>query len=393
VEVIEHIIDYLQGNNYALATCKLVHSAWLPRARMHLHRTLIVEKGGPDPFKLRFFPQVAQHVRELVVSHVLLGEIASSVLAELNKVQSLQIVSTTGVTVPILLSATDSPCFTRLKELHVDSRCFSSQSALLHFISKADHITSLSIDLERPPSDIISPGIGFQASLQGAANRCANLELQTLRMRFRLTESGVLGPLPQTFLNIAQGTLRHATLINVLPGSLEMMCMYRSLFHTRNNPDLLSVRTFCLMNFSVNPSLETFAVDFAWTPSLWYAGQTRQDSDARLATSFLSQFCDTRLRALSFRLVICVDRETLLSQLRHLHFGWLNAFVSPRLDDAPSTVDRDRTRALAENLQSLRVEVQFPSKLRPNELDRMRRHVNAQLTGLIERGVLDLVVV
>ncbi|KAI0689571.1 hypothetical protein BC835DRAFT_251003 [Cytidiella melzeri] len=73
VEIVEHIIDYLQGNNRALATCKLVHRSWLPRARIHLHRTMIIEQGGPDPFKLKFFPQVARHVRKLVVSHVLLS--------------------------------------------------------------------------------------------------------------------------------------------------------------------------------------------------------------------------------------------------------------------------------------------------------------------------------
>ncbi|KAI0689570.1 hypothetical protein BC835DRAFT_1368667 [Cytidiella melzeri] len=173
------------------------------------------------------------------------------------------------------------------------------------------------------------------------------------------------------------------------------MCMFPSteLPTTFTSLTCPSVFTYSLMDFSKNTSLETLTVDFAWAPSLWYTGQTRHVNDARLAMSFLSQFCHTPLRVISLRIIISADRDTLLRQLRHLRFDWLGIFVKHTLDELVDTGEQEGVRVLVENLQNLNVELRFSCDLRPHEARRVRRHVDSQLDSFTADGFLDLVVV
>ncbi|KAI0089535.1 hypothetical protein BDY19DRAFT_942737 [Irpex rosettiformis] len=376
IEVIEHIIDYLRDNNLALATCKLVHRTWLPRARMLLHRTIIFEHGGPDPFKLKFFPQVAQHVRELTVSHPLLREVSSSILVEIDRVELLRVIATPGTSLvgPRLLSVSDFPSFSRLNELHLNSDVFSNQWAMLFCIAKVPHTSSLTIDIS-PPRPNWASNHSMVAQTWESWTRSASIKLDTLHLRYRWVNFILFGTLPQTLLELAGGSLKHLTLTHFHHGSLE------AVFHAHRDTD-----------FSKNVSLETLTFDFNWAPTLWYTGQTMHTHISQLVTFFLSSLRNTKLRSLSFRILILADHNSLMWQLRHLNIGWLNSFVSPRLEEIDGLQAREETRSLVEKLESVDVELRFSCKLRMEEGAEIRNHLLTQLTSLVARGVLKLTV-
>ncbi|KAI0797256.1 hypothetical protein BC629DRAFT_257635 [Irpex lacteus] len=234
IELIEQIIDHLHSTPLALATCKLVHRTWLPRARTHLHRTIIFELGGPDPFALRFFvPQVALHVRELVVSYRLLREVGASVLAELDLVEVLHVVadlaSTSIRASERLVSAADFPRFSRLKRLHINTLGFATQLAVLSSLTtKASTISFLTVDIH-PPRHISQ--FLTDARAQETLRKCPTVGLKSLDLRYKWFDSRSHGALPQAILQLSGKELRHLTFTDMQHDSPQAFCEYEYPHH------------------------------------------------------------------------------------------------------------------------------------------------------------------
>lgn len=209
-------------------------------------------------------------------------------------------------------------------------------------------------------------------------------------MQLRLNHDHIVGLLPQTFLGIAGDKLRELTLMTATPGSLELLCKLLPWIYYNLHSNMNLVYTINLMDFTQNPSLCKLNVDFAWKPSLWYAGQTRRDNDARLVASCLSQFCGSELRIITFRILVVATRETLLTQLRHLYLGWFDSFAVPSHLDDVRPDKHEGVLHLASHLQRVGVQLRFSCNLRETEMTRIYQHVRAQLPGLVSRGMLEL---
>lgn len=148
VEIIEHIIDYVAdepGSKRTLKACALTGRAWLPRTRWHLHHTLVVHRGGPDPYKLRWFPEVARCIRRVYVRDGLWHEVTNSVLVKLGHVECLHLSNTHRH--PRDITAEQFPLFPALQELRLENVAFRTGDELLAVLRQLPKLSRLSVPL------------------------------------------------------------------------------------------------------------------------------------------------------------------------------------------------------------------------------------------------------
>ncbi len=192
---------------------------------MHLHRALVftlpqwrVAQIGTTaiPSELHRFPEVARQVRKLVVDFKVLEQIINhSSLFQMDLVKFLRVkanVADIGNDTK-LLSLSGFPQFPRLKHLHVEASCFSTQLEMVLAIAvKAHTIQSLTVDISS--SRWARRSVLAREEIEAAFNghNCSFPCLDTLNLRCHWHDLRRIGRLPQTILDLAGRSLRHLTL-------------------------------------------------------------------------------------------------------------------------------------------------------------------------------------
>lgn len=384
----EQIIDHLCNDKRTLAACKLAQRAWVPRARTHLHRTLVLRRGGLDPYKLRFYLPVAHCIRAVTVAPILLRELASSPLVEIDKVEHLQVTSFGEPQGPVV-RASEFPRFSRLKTLALLCHCLRSPLDLFAVLAEAPCLDKLVVDLRQRHSAITG------RPFLDAVARCNRLRLQTLEIAFHLNVNVDPGILPQIVLGLAGATLKHLTLDlrYFLPASVDEICTFTRHILAYTCPEqFLSVRTLSMLDFSHNVSLESLHVCFGWIPMLWASRTAQHAREIRLANAFLSHLFSPHLREISFQIHLGADRHTLTTQLRHLHLRWLDSLINPVLDPLLPQQRAEEILKMAQGLRVFKIMLSLACHPSAHELARIRAHALSQIPILTERGILQFIV-
>jgi len=369
-ELVDEIIDYLHSDKHALMACTLTHRNWLPRARFHLFHSLLVRKHGKDPYRLRFYPNVARYVREVVIRGNLCSEVANSALiddASESRVESLRLEGSTAdwVEVQWELNCKQLPKFPRLKTLSLNRVYFRSFAEMVNTLHSLKGLESLEIDFEDWRYSMISPK---DASLN--RGKMLSLKLETLKMRVNST--GTLpGMIPQILLDSTAKTLKHLSLEILTtssgPTSLTMSCL-----------DL----TRCTVLESMSLSFPWVIEEPPWVPC---------EDERRLAGSILYQICSPNFHQLIFRISFPSSEQTHSQWLRQLDLGFIDSVMEPEKSSHMTHLEIERTAKMSKQLDDVRLELDFSKTLSEKEFGRMKKEICKQLPGLATRGILTIV--
>ncbi|GJE86428.1 hypothetical protein PsYK624_025080 [Phanerochaete sordida] len=365
VEVVEHIIDYLADHRRTLKACALTSRAWLPRARYHLYSTLVVRRRGLDPYKLRFYPQVARCIRHIVIRDGLWLEVTNSVLVKLGHVEILHLSIPYGH-MSSDISPAQFPHFPMLKQLRLENVAFHSGEQLLSVLRKLPELSSLSVPL-----------ISMNYSDAATSEEC----ITSSRLpRVRL-------PLQFVHLSVRPTPGRTACEILAMAGpSLTELSIRIVSLSSGLRPTFELLRT---LDLARNTALESVLLHFYWSDPLWYYSTPRGPRDAPLATALLGAVHSPAFTQLRLRVVIPGEDES-LRWLRYFDVGFLDAFAEPPDDPGLSLADIERAKERAKGLRSLRLEFKFTCALAEPELSRIREHVGNQLPALRRRNILEI---
>ena len=382
VEVIEHIIDSFASDKRTLKACALTGRAWLPRARYHLYRTLVVRRGGRDPYKLRFYPAVARCVRRVIVHDGLWNEVSNSVLVKLGHVERLHLSISYGH-MQRDISAAQFPHFPALKELRLENVAFHSGDELLSILRDMRNLTSVSIPLT---SMNYLTAENLERLAAPYRSTPVHLPLQFVHLLVRPTP----GPVAREILAMAGPSLKNLSIrIVSLSSGLRPTCKLSHPCALQRHSHSPSVNLMRELDLSRNTALETVFLHFYWSDPLWYYSTPRAEHDATLAGAFLAAVHSPHLRSLRLRIVAPGEHEH-LRWLRYFDIGFLDAFAEPVYDAGLSVGEMQRALARAKGLQSVQLELKFTCALEETELSRVRRHVGDQLPALRRRNLLQI---
>lgn len=196
-------------------------SPWLPRSRYHLNRKIVIRKGGPDPYSLRFYPSVAQCVREIQIIDNLCDEVSRSVLMDNPRIESLSIINSSGGT-QLEISRQQFPYFPALTKLNLHKVSFHCGEELFGVLASQRRLADLRVDL----SSIVylDPSrTQFDASPTGSFNA-----MHTIHMTVRPNLN--LGTVPHALLDRAGRALKEVS-IRILGLSTDFIsaCMSSSI--------------------------------------------------------------------------------------------------------------------------------------------------------------------
>lgn len=367
-EIIEHIIDFLQDDKPTLKACALAGRAWISRARHHLHSTITIKRGGPDPYKLWLLPAVARCVRRVNVRDGLWDELNRSVLVELGYIEQLRLRSSHEETYPTLPIA-EFPKFPGLVELRLHNISFSSRQELYTVLKRLAKLSTLHIDLT--PMNYVNqlPQGDSQPETAPFARPTFSLPLAQVHLSVRSRP----GSVAQDILAIAGSSLKEL--------SVAIVTLSSTLHST--------LRTVTDLGLRHNTSLETFSLHFLWGDPLWHAPSQRLEQDKHIASSMLACIRSPCLHTLHFRIVAPLEDDP-ERWLRFLDVRFLDGFARPPSNVMLGVEESERALARSKGLQKVKLELRFMGELLAWMYVGVRRHIEGQLPELRRRKMLEI---
>ncbi|KAJ3554126.1 hypothetical protein NM688_g3266 [Phlebia brevispora] len=362
-ELIDEIIDHLHNDTSSLRACALTSRNWAPRTQRHLHRILVIRRGGPDPYTLRFSPSLVRCVQHIIVRGNLCQELVHSPLSGRKEVERLDLENDPRQG-SYTVTRAQLPALPGLRALSLRWVYFRTSRDMLEALSQFQELDTLALDLANfyfaftSPHDV-APVI--------------TLPITTLRLKLRSM------PVPinhayrsQAVLHSAGKQLKHLA-IKIDSFSPEPSTRVAQLITVLESLDL-----------SANSSLQSLELAFRWTAMHFYS-RVRTALSRRLAVVLLSQVHSGEPWTLTFHIQLSWWAEQ-REWLRCLDLRMLDHFAQPIIDVPLPRETTERILACATKLKALVLKLSLETD---NEaFHRIEDHIRGQLPKLTERGIL-----
>ncbi|KAI0073651.1 hypothetical protein K474DRAFT_1666365 [Panus rudis PR-1116 ss-1] len=391
-EIVDEIVDYLFDDIPTLKSCALASPIFLPRCRLYLFGTLRVRKHGLDPYSLRFYPSVAQHIRNIIVEGKLLGEVMRETNAGVLPVQKIEKLRLEGsprdwTQTEWTLSKSQLPAFANLRELSLSRVYFRSFNEMVRTLGSFPRLSSLSLDFEDHRYSLVStPDV--------AACMFA-LPIERLHMRMNMSSnisSPGVGLIPQILVHSAGRYLKHLSL-DILSSTSGSGLLPVSFMHN-------------LLDLSRSTSLQSLSLSFTYytTRSPW-----RTWDNSQLSAHLLSRIHSQHFSELTLNVFFVAQEITTTRWLRHLDLRYLDNLIDPAGKQRAAAISHpaaqsvihttpvplslsamDLAAANARRLRKVTLQMNFPRVMALRELQMVETILTAQLPRLTASGILSL---